>query len=105
MGKLNGTANDAMFLLGEVYAGVKQIRLDVAETKQELRTKIANLQSHVTTLQTDVATIKTNQRPKRRFRLPSHTTIRFSLAAGFSLAAAIIKIDPAWVGQVLAFLK
>jgi hypothetical protein len=105
MGKLNGNANDAMFLLGKVHEAVKVIRFDVAETKQEVRTKVASLETHIANLQTDVATIKANQQPKRRFKLPSHTTIRFALAAGFTIAAALIKIDPAWVGQVLAALK
>jgi hypothetical protein len=96
MARSNGA--EAMFLLGSLHEAVKGIRVDVADIKSEVRTELSAVKA-------DVASIKANQRPRRRLRVPPWLLVRFAIAAGFTLAAAAMKIDPGWVKQVLSSMR
>jgi hypothetical protein len=92
MARSNGA--EAMFLLGSLHEKVSAIVVDVAAVKLD-----------VSSVKLDVAALKGSQRPRRRFRMPPWLLVRFVAAAGFTIAAAAMKIDPSWVKQVLLSMR
>lgn len=92
MAKLNGSA-DAMYLLGRLCEGFEAIKLDVSD-----------LRTDMSAVKADVATVKANQRPRRHLHIPSWRTTRFILAGAFTLTAALMRIDPKWVAEVVSGL-